>query len=116
MTSAGSVFSGNHAGDTVPTILLPTLAPGASVSITFDVLAGSLTGLREISSQATASGSNLADQLSDDPETPEPADPTRTPLSGVVPASIPTLGEIGLALLGLSLCGAAVVVLRRKTA
>ena len=110
VTSAGSVFSGNHAGDTVPTVLVPTLAPGASVSITFDVLAGILTGLREISSQATASGSNLADQLSDDPETPEPADPTRTPLSGVVPASIPTLGEIGLALLGLSLCGAAVVV------
>src|SRR4029077_13623797 len=25
VTSAGSVFSGNHAGDTVPTILLPTL-------------------------------------------------------------------------------------------
>lgn len=116
VASAGSVFSGNHTGDTVPTVLLPTLAPGASVSITFDVLAGNLTGLREISSQATASGSNLADQISDDPETPEPADPTRTPLSGVVPASIPTLGEIGLALLGLSLCGVAVVALRRKTA
>ncbi len=116
VTNAGSVFSGNHVGDTVPTILLPTLAPGASVSITFDVLAQDLAGLREISSQATASGSNLEDQLSDDPGTPEAADPTRTPLTGVAPTSIPTLGEIGLTLLGFGLCGTALFLLRKRPA
>ena len=31
VTSAGTVSSGNHAGDTSPTVLLPTLAPGDSI-------------------------------------------------------------------------------------
>ncbi len=113
VTSAGTVSSGNHAGDTSPTVLLPTLAPGDSLTITFDVLAQDLSGLLVISSQATATGSNFQDQLSDDPETPEPADPTRTPLSGIAPAPIPTVGLAGMVLLGVLLSAVAVYRLRR---
>jgi hypothetical protein len=112
--SAGSVVSGNHPGDTVATVFLPSLAAGASATITFDVLAqGNLQGLKEISSQATVKGSNLEDRLSDDPKTPEPDDPTRTALTGLSPQSVPTLGDLGLALLGVFLAGLALLRLRR---
>jgi hypothetical protein len=83
VTSGGVASSGKHAGDTSPTVLLPTLAPCDSLTITFDILAQDLSRLLVISSQSMAVGSNFQDQLSDDPETPEPAAREETRLSEV---------------------------------
>jgi uncharacterized repeat protein (TIGR01451 family) len=113
VSAAGSVVSGNHPGDTVATVFLPSLAPGASATVSFDVIALDLRGLKEISSQATVQGSNIENRVSDDPKTPEPDDPTRTALTGLSPQSVPTLSELGLALLGVLLAGLALLRLRR---
>jgi uncharacterized repeat protein (TIGR01451 family) len=113
-TSAGQISTGNSTGDTVPTVLLPSLAPGDSVTITFDVLAKDLSGLQAISSQSRISASNLEDTLSDDPETPAPNDPTLTPVLGPPIASVPTLGGLELGILTLLLGGVGCVFLRRR--
>lgn len=99
VTSAGDVFAGNSTGDASPIVTLPSLAPGEKAVITFDVLAGDLAQLTEISSQASVSGSNFADEPSDDPDTEADDDPTVTLLFDRRIPTVPTAGATALAAL-----------------
>ncbi len=96
VTSGGAVFTGNSTGDASPIVTLPSLAPGEKVVITFDVLAGDLSRLKEISSQASVSGSNFEDEPSDDPDTEADDDPTVTPLFDPNIPAVPTAGTTAL--------------------
>ena len=109
--------SGANPGDGTAIIALPSLAPGETVTITFDVLALDLQGLSSVSSQALVRAANIEDEPSDDPETSDiDDDPTVTPLGGAPLPSIPTLGSLGLAGLVLALAVAAARKLRRQPA
>lgn len=110
VSELGTVSAGNGAGDTTVVLTIPRLAAGAAGTASFRVVIGSVPpGLDHLVSQARVAGSNFADELSDDPETPEDDDPTLTPLGvSVTPIQeIPTLDTIGLLLLcaGLALFG-----------
>jgi uncharacterized repeat protein (TIGR01451 family) len=85
-TTAGTIAAGAP-----PTVRLASLAPGASVTITFDATAAQLAGIHDVASQARVTGTNFAETPSDDPDTPEALDPTRTPVANdpVTPAPIP---------------------------
>jgi hypothetical protein len=63
-----------------------TLPAGKRVTITFDVMIGSLLppSVTQVSNQGTVSGSNFAMLLTDDPDTAAPADPTITQLDQTV--------------------------------
>jgi uncharacterized repeat protein (TIGR01451 family) len=117
-TSAGAVTKGNSPGDTVPTVVLATLAPGDSVTIHFaaQIAAPLPATVTQVSSQAFTSGSNFVVDASDDPKTPEADDPTVTKLHTVTIAQVPTLGHAGLAVLAAALLGLAIRRLRRPSA
>jgi hypothetical protein len=106
-------------GDASPLVAVPLLGTGASLAITFRVtVASSLPpGLENLSAQATVTGSDVAPAVSDDPDTPEPLDPTLTPLAaatGPPPArGVPTLGGIGITTLVALLAAAGLARLRR---
>jgi large repetitive protein len=117
-TDHGTVTDGNGPSDTFVFVAVGDLAPGATATVTFDVrIASSLpAGLLQVSAQALSRGANIPDDASDDPATPEPDDPTVTRLStGGSPRvkEVPTLGFVGLAVLGLSILGAGATMLRR---
>jgi uncharacterized repeat protein (TIGR01451 family) len=100
-TTAGEVVAGNGAGDGVPAVKVASLAAGASFTVAFSASVGPIpAGLQLLASQATLSGSNFPATVSDDPDTPEPLDPTTTPVappSGTPPVqAVPTLGGWGL--------------------
>ena len=114
VTSGGSVFSGNSTGDASPVVTIPALAPGESVVVTFDVLAGDLSQVREIPSQASVSGSNFEDEPSDDPATEADDDPTVTPLFDPRIPTVPTAGATALAALAAGLALFATRRLRRE--
>jgi uncharacterized repeat protein (TIGR01451 family) len=110
VTDTGTVTTGNALGDSSVVLSLGELAAGASSSASFRVVIGSIPpGLDHLSSQARAVGLNFADEVSDDPETPDEDDPTLTPLGvSLTPIQeIPTLDSIGFGLLfvGLALAG-----------
>jgi uncharacterized repeat protein (TIGR01451 family) len=120
-TSGGTVLLGNGPGDASPVVAVPLLGTGATVVVTFRVtVASSLPpGLANLSAQATVTGSDVGPTLSDDPETPEPLDPTLTPIAtaaGPPPVNgtpIPTLGGIGITTLVALLAAAGLARLRR---
>jgi uncharacterized repeat protein (TIGR01451 family) len=110
-TTAGTVTGGNGAGDAIPTVKVPNLAPGDSFTVSFTAAVGALPpGLGFLASQATLTGGNFSPTVSDDPDTPQPLDPTTTPV-GAAPGppiqSIPTLGTWGLVALVAGLGAAA---------
>lgn|GEM_PF-6357976 len=114
-TTAGIVAAGNAAGDGVPSVQVASLAPGASFIIRFTASVGALpAGLRILSSQATITGANLSPTVSDDPDTPEPLDPTTTPVGAAQVQAIPTLGSWGLGALVLLLGAACMLRLRGR--
>ncbi len=121
-TSGGSVLTGNAPSDETPSVWIPQLAPGASVTVTFETIAGQVLAahLSEVVSSAQVTGMDIETEPSDDPDTPEDDDPTRTPVGalGVPPSlhEIPTLSQWGLVLLSLLLAGAAFFMVRRRTA
>jgi len=101
-TDLGTVSLGNGPGDSTVVLAIPRLEAGATGNAAFQVVIGPVPpGLDHLSSQARAAGSSFADELSDDPETPEDDDPTLTPLGiSLTPVQeIPTLDSIGLGLL-----------------
>jgi uncharacterized repeat protein (TIGR01451 family) len=118
-TTAGVVTAGNAPGDAIPTVHLQSLAPGDSFTIRFTAAVGALpSGLRLLSSQSTLAGGNLSPTVSDDPDTPEPLDPTTTPVgTPTTPPvqAVPTLGTWGLVALvgGLGALSLARLRLRR---
>ena len=100
-TTQGSVTTGNTAGDTSVSVTVGALAPGNAVTIEFlvtmpDPRRGNPS---EIVNQATVSGSNIEDVLTDDPSQPGSDDPTVIPADGTM-VDIPTLGGWALVLLG----------------
>jgi uncharacterized repeat protein (TIGR01451 family) len=107
-TDLGDVAAGNDTGDTTVVLTIPRLEPGATGTASFQVLIGSVQGLDHLVSRALVSGTNFADEPSDDPDTPEDDDPTVTPLGPTTPLhEVPTLDSVGLLLLsvGLALLG-----------
>lgn len=120
-TSDGQVVSGNAPGDTVPTVEIPFLAPGETVTIEFEALAvdASAAQLSEVASQATVIGPDIEAEPSDDPDTEAGDDPTRTPVGqGVVTGvqEIPTLSQLGLLGLSLLLAFTGLAAVRRRRA
>ena len=74
----------------------------------------------EVACQGRLIGANFPQLLSDDPDTPQPHDPTRTPVEiGPPPGAvqeIPTLGMVGLGILGMILMFAGAWKLREHPA
>jgi hypothetical protein len=118
-TSDGTILVGNGPGDSSPVVAVPLLGSGASLAITFRVtVASSLPpDLENLSAQATVTGGDVAPAPSDDPDTPEPLDPTLTPIAtatGPPPTrGVPTLGGIGITTLVALLAAAGLARLRR---
>jgi uncharacterized repeat protein (TIGR01451 family) len=81
-TSQGSITHGNGAGHTSITVTVGTIAPGASVTITFRVRIDDPlpAGLNQVSNQGFV---NVPGALirTDDPDTPALSDPTVTPIT-----------------------------------
>jgi uncharacterized repeat protein (TIGR01451 family) len=108
-TTVGAVTAGNTSGAAVPVVSIPSLVAGAMATITFSahVAAELPADLRQVSAQASLTGSNIEPTVSDDPDTPAPLDPTATPIAPPppppAPTAIPTLGVYGLVSLALLL-------------
>ncbi|GAB4437457.1 MAG: hypothetical protein OHK0015_30230 [Chloroflexi bacterium OHK40] len=94
LVPGGTVLTGNAPGDTVVTANLGVIDPNASASVIFDVevLASVPPGVTELVNQATTGADGVPDQPSDDPDTPEPDDPTRVPF--VPPGTAVTLTSL----------------------
>lgn len=119
-TTSGLITVGTLPGEVEVAVTVPALAPGGTVIVTFQATVIDATMQPELSVQALVTSTEIPSQLSDDPDTIEADDPTRTPLDTDVivdPPSvleIPTLDEVGLAALALLLMAAALVALRRQ--
>jgi hypothetical protein len=73
----------NGAGGTV-SVSIGTLAPGDSVTITFQVVIDDpYSGGPNVSNQGTVSGSNFSNVLTDDPSIAGAANPTLTPVNSI---------------------------------
>jgi len=85
-----------------------TLAPGETVTITFDVTIANPVpaGISAITNQTTAAGANFTTVNSDNPKTTPLGDPTITPL--VVPPTVLTLAASNLFALGATLNGSVI--------
>jgi uncharacterized repeat protein (TIGR01451 family) len=118
-TTAGTILLGNRAGDPYPAVHLAALAPGESVTIGFRAMVAAVLPptLQAVSAQSSIHGGNAPATVSDDPDTPEPLDPTATPVAaeGTV-NTIPTLGGAGLAGLAALLGASSLLLLRRRAA
>jgi len=81
-TTQGTVVSGNDPADGSVEVDLGTIFPGGVVTLTFRVVIDDplAAGVTEISNQGTVSATGLADEPTDDPDTPDDDDPTVTPL------------------------------------
>jgi uncharacterized repeat protein (TIGR01451 family) len=96
-----------------------SIAAGGSVTITITALINTATG-GAISNQGTVffdadgNGTNESSILTDDPSTAAANDPTT--IQAVTAVQIPTLSELGLALLALLLASGALLVMRRRRA
>ncbi|HUP21896.1 MAG TPA: GEVED domain-containing protein [Thermoanaerobaculia bacterium] len=110
-TSAGTVVTGNTAGDASVEVDIGTLAAGGSATITFEVVIDPalLSSVTEIVNQGLVAADGLDDVLTDDPAEPGPEDPTV--IAVVVAATsvleIPTLSAWGALLLALLLAALA---------
>ncbi len=94
-----------------------SIAAGGSVTITITATVNA-TASGPVSNQGTVffdadgNGTNESSVLTDDPSTPAANDPTTFQVDAT--AQIPTLSELGLAILALLLAGGALVMMRRK--
>ncbi len=114
-TTAGTIVSGNNAGDTTVSVQIPTLAGlGGSVTITYQTRVNPVIGSVDIVNQGTVTGGNFPSTVTDDPSTPAPNDPTTIFAFGPQPA--PALGMSGLLLLVSFLATVAAFSLRRSRA
>ncbi|HET8799233.1 MAG TPA: DUF11 domain-containing protein, partial [Thermoanaerobaculia bacterium] len=90
-TTAGSVTTGNTAGDTTVSVNIGTLAANGSVTITFRVTVDPIpSSVTSIVNSGTVSGSNISPVQTDDPSLPGSSDATPFP-AAAAPATIPTL-------------------------
>lgn len=102
----GTLTTGTTPGDEQIDAALGTLAPGDTATVTFEVrLAAPLpTGLDHIEAQGDLTSADAPNAVTDDPDTPTALDPTLTPLDDDAggpgePQPIPTVSDLGLALL-----------------
>ncbi|MFN8498622.1 MAG: hypothetical protein U0641_12290 [Anaerolineae bacterium] len=81
-TSQGSVTGGNS-GTPPVSVLLGTLPAGATATITFQVRINSPlpTGVTQVANQGLVFGDNFPNTPTDNPNTPQPGDPTITPVT-----------------------------------
>ncbi len=86
-TPVGTVVVGNTAGDTSVRVNIGTLAPGASVSVSFDVTIDDpfLGTLDQVQNQGVIGSSELPDLPTDDPTTVVDGDVTITPIESSPP-------------------------------
>jgi uncharacterized repeat protein (TIGR01451 family) len=95
-------------------------ANGGSVTITITAIVNTGTAGGTISNQGTVffdadgNGTNESSILTDDPGTAAANDPTSFPVASI--AQVPTLSELGLAILALLLASGALLVMRRRRA
>jgi uncharacterized repeat protein (TIGR01451 family) len=83
-TSQGTVTTGNGGGDSSVAVNIGTIADGASVTITFDVVIASPlpAGVTQITCQGTVTTDTLTGVPTDDPGPTGPTDPTVIPVTG----------------------------------
>lgn len=81
-TSQGSVITGNTGGDTTVALNIGTVATGATITITYDVLVDDplAAGVTQLVNQALLSSQELPDEDSNDPDTGPDDDPTIVPI------------------------------------
>jgi len=79
-TSQGTVTSGNSAGDTAVEVDLGSIPSGESRSISFQAVINS-DGFSEVTNQGTVSGDNFPGEPTDDPDTLDEDDATKTQVS-----------------------------------
>jgi len=81
-TTAGTVTTGNTAGDTVVVVNVGSIASGALVTITFDVTINDPlpAGTSFVANQGLVEGDNFVDRPTDDSDTPALNDETITPI------------------------------------
>lgn len=108
-TSAGTVVSGNTAGDTTVEVAIGSLAAGATLTIEFAAVidAPLPPEVTEIVNQGLVTADDLADVPTDDPAPPGPDDPTAIAVGRLPVTAIPTLSTWGAAALALLLAGLA---------
>jgi uncharacterized repeat protein (TIGR01451 family) len=112
-TTQGTVTNGNQAGATSVTVDLGTLVAAsgqATMSFTVKLDKPFPAGVTTVVNQATVSGRNFSDVLSDNPATLPPGDPTVDVVA--VAVDIPTVSEWGAMILALLLAAAAAWRLR----
>jgi hypothetical protein len=93
---------GEVSAQTTPSLNIGTLPAGKSITITYEVTVNDPLppDTTEISSQCRITGSNFSDLLTDDPNTPEPDDPTRVPAdAGGMCVNICDNAQTGVALI-----------------
>jgi hypothetical protein len=96
------------------------IAAGGSVTITITATIGAGTSGQSITNQGTilfdadGNGTNESSVPTDDPAVGGANDPTAIVVGGVI--EIPTLSEVGLALLALLMVSGALLTLRRRRA
>ena len=94
-----------------------SLAPGSSVTITIPVTINAGTLGQTISNQGTVNydaNRDLTNETSAPTQTPGGAGPTTFNVGNISIAQVPTLSDLGLALLAVLLSGIAVVTLRKR--
>ncbi len=115
-TTAGSVTTGNGAGDASVAVALGTLpGNGGTATVTFEVQVDDPLppAVTQISEQGTVIGSNFASTPTNDPTTPAPLDATVTPINREAIAQVPTLGGWGLLALAAALLALGLHRMRR---
>jgi len=75
-STQGTVSSGNNGGEKFVGVGLGDVPPGGQVTVTFRVLINNPQWEPQIINQAIVKGSNILEQLSDDPNTSQANDPT----------------------------------------
>lgn len=88
-STLGTVTSGNDPGDTSVGVNIGTLAADVGTfTVVFDVTVNDPLpdGVTQLSCQGLVDGDIIAAQVTDDPDTPEPDDPTVTPLQITPPS------------------------------
>ena len=83
-------FAGNSATAQINPLSIGTIHANDSVIVVYDVTIDNPlpAGVIRIGDQATLSGSNFANIVTDDPDTPAPLDSTFTPIINLVPVTL----------------------------
>ncbi len=121
VATGGVVVDGNDPGDRFLEVDLADLPPGGVATVNFTVRISTPfpPGLDHIACQGQVVGSNVPLLLTDDPDTPEPSDPTVTPVlddgTATSLVEVPTLSTWGLVALSVTLAGFALLYLRSRT-